>query len=213
MRLLLLAPVLLVLLVGCGSPSAANIELRKQNQQLQGKIEQLQRDLSGANAQIYALEKNATTVPVLPESRLKELITVHGLKIVKGTGPGDLNPSQPGDEGLKVFVVPTDQYAQPIKAAGSFTVDAYDLQMPQHPHIGHWVFPASTVQNYWYSFLVLYTYILPCPWTELPRHESITVHVTFHDLLTGRQFRAERVVKVQPWATTLPTTMPNTASH
>src|ERR1051326_1733139 len=79
-------------LAGCAKPNAANISLRKENQQLQSRIETLENDLRGAHATIQSLESHATTVPMLPATRLAELFVVQGLKLGPLTGQSDLDP-------------------------------------------------------------------------------------------------------------------------
>jgi hypothetical protein len=200
---------LTTLLIGCGRPNAANIAVRKQNQTLQSNVDQLQRELEGSKASILALESRATTVPVLPSEQIDKLFTTHELRFGRGTGPSDLDVSHPGEEGLKVQIAPIDQTGQPIKAAGTFKIDAFDLAQTDRPHIGHWEFSSEEAGKNFYSMLTLYTYVLPLPWQELPKHKDITLRVTFNDLLTHRTFSAEKVVTVNPAATTKPASQPS----
>src|SRR5689334_21710949 len=104
-----------VLVSACAKPNAANIQLRKENQTLRDKVDQLKRDLTGAKATIASLESHATTVPVLPSDRLDQLFTVHGLEFGRLTGEGDIDYNTPGNEGLKIYIVPTDDQRQPLK--------------------------------------------------------------------------------------------------
>jgi outer membrane murein-binding lipoprotein Lpp len=197
----------IVSLIGCSRPNTANITLRKQNQQLQSNVDQLQRDLGGAKASIKSFESRATTVPILPGEQIDKLFTTHELRFGRNTGPADLDALQPGEEGLKVQIAPVDQTGQPIKAAGTFKIDAFDLAQTDNPHIGHWEFSPDEAGKNFYSMLTLYTYVLPLPWQQLPKHKDITLRVTFDDSLTHRTFTAEKVVIVNPSATTRPATM------
>jgi hypothetical protein len=198
-----------MLVIGCSHPNVASIKVRKDNQTLHEKVTTLQRELEGSKASIRALESRATTVPVLPGTQLDQLFTTHELKFGRGTGPADLDVLQPGEEGLKVQVAPIDQTGQPIKAAGTFTIDAFDLAQTDHPHIGHWQFSPEEAGKNFYSMLTLYTYVLPLPWQELPKHKDITLRVTFNDLLTHRTFTGEKVVTVDLSAATKPTSRPS----
>src|SRR5438270_1157793 len=99
--ILLLTLVLSALLIGCGSPSAANIQLRKENQDLRDRVGQLKRELVGRDASIRAMESRSTTVPTLPADTLAQLFTTHGLSIGRLTGESDLDAMHPGNEGLK----------------------------------------------------------------------------------------------------------------
>src|SRR5947208_177685 len=103
------------MVTGCKGPSSANIELRKQNQELRSQVAELERLHAGEAAQIKSLESKATTVPVLPEEQLAKLFTVHGIQLGRLTGADE--------KGLKVYVTPTDEDGQPLKAAGSFVVE------------------------------------------------------------------------------------------
>jgi hypothetical protein len=186
-------------LTGCGHPDRANIELRKQKQALESKLEMLQRERAADAATIRSLESRATTVPVLPNERLAKLFTVHGLSLGRLTAAADLDPQKPGDEGLKVYVVPTDDDGQPLKAAGSFIVEAFDLAKSGDNRVGRWHFSADQARQNWYSLLTLYTYILPCPWqTGAPQHSQLTLRVSFTDELTHRTFTAQKILKLPP---------------
>src|SRR5215213_1344419 len=107
--LVIVAMVLTTALAACSSPSKPNIELRKQNATLRHDLETLKLERQADAATIRGLESRATTVPVLPSDRLGKLFTAHGLRLGKLTGGGDIDPSKPGDEGLQIYVVPTDQ--------------------------------------------------------------------------------------------------------
>lgn len=192
---------------GCARPSKANIELRKQKQTLEEQIQKLKRDREADAATIRGLESRAGTLPLLPQDRLARLFTVYGLQFGRLTGGADLDPKQAGDEGLKVYVVPLDETGQPLKAAGSFTVEAFDLADPRAPLIGKWIFPVEQARQNWYGLASLYTYVLTCPWQQkIPTHVELTVKVRFVDELTGRVFEAERVAKITP--STVPATAP-----
>src|SRR5947207_5440695 len=161
-------------LFGCGRPSKANVELRKQNQALQNQIADLKRQHEADLASIRNLQSSAPTVPTLPPERLEKVVTTYGLKIGRLTGGADLDPNQPGDDGLKIYVAPVDRTGEAIKAAGSFVVEAFDLAKPGDTRIGRWEFPTDQVQKYWVNFLTQTNYVLPAPWQNGPtEHPAI----------------------------------------
>jgi hypothetical protein len=184
-------------LVGCGSPSKPNIALRKQNTALQHEVEQLKLERQADAQTIRAMESRATTVPVLPNDRLSDLFTTHGLRLGKLTGGWDRDPSTPGDEGLQVYTVPTDQEGDEIKAAGTFTIDAFDLSKGGETRLGHWEFPTEQASKHWLGNALQYGFIFEVPWQTAPTSEEVTVRVTFTDELTGRQFSNQRAIKIQ----------------
>src|SRR4051812_10396551 len=67
-------------LIGCSTPNNANITLRKQIDELQTKVEDLNRRHDADQATIAGLKQGATTVPSLSDARVSELFTTHGLK-------------------------------------------------------------------------------------------------------------------------------------
>ena len=199
-----LAPVVVVTFVaiafssGCSSPDAGAIKTRKENQELRNKIAELERREQAHLAQIRALESKSTTVPSLPNQQLETLFTTHGIRFGRLTAVADLDPKQPGDEGLKIYVVPIDSQGQPIKAAGSFVVDAFDLAKGDNARIGHWEYPLNQAAQNWFGQVMLYTYVLPAPWQQQrPTGGDVTVRVTFTDALTGRKFTEQKVVKLK----------------
>jgi hypothetical protein len=182
---------------GCSGPSAANNKLRAENQNLQEKIDALEREKAADRATIESLQAKVGTIPTLPQDRLDKLFTVSGLKLGRLTGGERGDSSKSGDTGLKIEAIPLDQDGQLLKAAGSFTVDAFDLNQPGDQQIGHWAFPLETARANWHGSALLYAYILQCPFQQAPAHAELTVKVTFHDELTGREFHQQMVVKVQ----------------
>jgi hypothetical protein len=191
-----------LLLGGCGSPSQANIELRKQNQNLQNQIIDLQRQHDGDVAQIAALQAKVGAVPTLPVDRLNQLFTTHGLKLGDLTGGNSSGPNQKFDDELTVYAVPTDDDGEPIKAAGSFVIQAFDLALAGDQKIGEWSFDIDQTRKSWESLIfnspILYNYALNCPWQKPPAHSDLTVKMTFTDALTGRVFSQQKQVHVTP---------------
>ncbi len=170
-----------VLFIGCSSPNTANIDLRKQVSQLQSQIDELNRRHNADQATIAGM-KGATTVPSLSEDRLAQLFTTHDLKFGRLTGAEE--------DGLKVYVCPTDDDGQTLKAAGAFEIDAFDLAASGDTRIGQWTFDVDQARQNWYGQAMLYTYVLKCPWQHPPEHSDVTIRVTFTDALTGRKFTA-----------------------
>jgi hypothetical protein len=178
---------LLLLMIGCSHPNAANITLRKENQDLRNRITELERQNAGLTAPTTQLAQ--PIIINLSEHHFGSLFVTSNLKLGKLTGQ---------DEGvLKIYAVPLDQYGDEIKAAGSFTVDAFDLS-DSGKHIGHWTFPASDSEKNWYGSAFLHTYVLKCPWQTPPQHNQITVKITFTDELTGRIFTQQKLVTLPP---------------
>jgi hypothetical protein len=176
--------------LGCKAPSAANIQLRKENQQLRAKVTDLERRHAADTAQIRALETRTGTSPTLPQDKLSRLFTVHGIEFGRLTGIGD-------DGVLKVYIVPTDDAGQPLKAAGSFVIEAFDLANKDNSLIAHCEFNLDQARTSWFGQALLYTYVLTCSFPA-PAHPDVTLKVSFTDALTGRTFTAQKVVSAKP---------------
>jgi hypothetical protein len=180
-----------------GSPDAANIKLRKENQALTTQVEDLKKQAAANAALAHSLQASRPTVPALPTERVEKLWTTRGLKFGRLTGGADIDRSKPGHEGIKVYVAPTDQSGEEIKAAGSFTVEAFDLAKPQAPLVGTWKIDLDQARKSWSGHLMDYNYVLTLPWQErVPENPELTLKVTFFDELLQLPFSAQQRVKV-----------------
>ncbi len=207
------AALLILTASGCGSPNKVNIELRKRIAELESRSAELDRRHTADLATIDALQSRATTVPTLPNERVEALFTTHGLRFGKLTGGADLDPERPGDEGLKIFVVPIDDRGDALKAAGGFTVEAFDLSDAAEPLVGTWTFPAAEAATWWFGQGLLYEYVLTCPWqNRIPAADKLTIQVTFTDALTLRQFTEKRDVTIHPTIPVPTTTRPSASA-
>lgn len=191
---------------GCGliggPRNTANIDLRKENQALRDKVDDLERQAVADAAMIQSHQEKVGTVPTLPRERLATLFTTHGIRLGKLTGAADLDSRQRGDEGLKVYVTPSDGAGDRLKAAGSFTVEAFDLSRDDGAKIGTWTFDLEAARKAWSSVFTRYEYVLTCPWQTPPAGGSLHVVVTFVDELTQGTFRKSVDVTVEPPAST-----------
>jgi hypothetical protein len=197
-------------LCACGSPNQANIELRKEKQSLEHEIDQLKSQVAADRARIQGLESQVGTVPTLPQSRLNEMFTVHGFRIGRLTGGADLQPNNPNDGGLRVFVTPFDDDGHPIQATGTLTVEAFDLEQSEGSRIGRWVFTPEQLKRAWQSFALIHGFVVDCPWQKLPTHAEIALKITFDDALTGGRYSElyQARVHLPPRGTTQPSTSP-----
>jgi len=200
--------VILLCVPGClARPDQANIVLRKQIQSLEAQVAELQRRHEADVATIRSLEAQRGTLPTLPADRLQQLFTASGIRLGRLTGGADLDPASPGDEGIKVYVVPIDQSGDELKAAGAFDVQLFDLSKPSENLLGQWHFSVEEAQQHWYGSALQYGYVLPCPWQgRIPEHGELTLRVSFHDALTQRQFSIQKVIRVNPPRATQPAT-------
>jgi len=192
-------------IAGCSHPSEANIQLRRDKQQLEGQVAELQQQLQTARARITGIEQEKGTLPSLPQERLDRMVTVHGIKLGRLTGGDPANIANAPDEGLKIYLTPVDETGEPLKSTGTVEVDAFDLTLGTDNRIGHWSFDANAMKPRWRSLAMLRAFVLECPWQKQPAHSKLAVKVTFHDELTGRVYDQIQEVNVK-----VPTTQPTT---
>jgi hypothetical protein len=178
--------VLSLALSGCTSPSAANIALRKQVQTQQEEIERLKRQYDAVLADYHVQPGRPPTSQPISADQAQLLFTMHGVRLGK--------LSRADEKGLTLHVIPTDDDGQDLKVAGSIVVDAYDLS-DAGQRVGRWEFDAAKARSLWNGNLLRYEYVVPCPWTQPPTANELTVKVTFVDALTGRTFTTQKAIK------------------
>jgi len=187
----------LLFLTGCfGTPSQVNIELRKKIQALESQNSGLEQQNQRLRQTIAALEGSRPTTRELPAVELKNLYVAYGIKFARLTGGIDLDPKKPGDEGIRLYITPFDEQGDEIQAAGSFVVEAFDLDEPQNARIGRWEFSTAEARKLWRPMLLEVAYVLTCPWQTVPRHPNLTVRVTFTDELSRASFTIQRPITV-----------------
>jgi hypothetical protein len=206
-----LALIVSLFLTGCGHPNQANIQLRKDNQLLQKQLDDAHLQLQMQGNVLRAIQAHQPTVATLPPDRLDKLFTTHGINFGKLTGPTD--PTNHDEkQGFVVYVNPVDQSNQRLKAAGSFTVEAFDLAAKGNPRLGRWTFSRDESAKLWAGFFVFdYYYVLKCPWQQMPAHPDVLIRVAFTDELTQLTFTADDTIHVQLPPPTMPSTAPATA--
>ncbi len=198
-----------LLFAGCAKPNPVTIQLRKENQRLEKKIDSLRLQNDASLARIATLESQTTPIATLPHSRLQQLFTVHSIEIGRQTGGYKTDPDLPAHQALRIYLTPYDETGEAIKATGQLVVEAYDLAMPLDNRIGRWVFEPLHLKEAWRSLGPLHAFVLNAPWQTIPRHPDITLKVSFRDELTGRTFSAVKDIRlIPPHPTTQPTSKP-----
>jgi outer membrane murein-binding lipoprotein Lpp len=190
---------------GCGNPSKANIQLRKDKQQLEAQIAELKQQQLADRARITGFESQAGSLPTLPQDRLQKLFTVHGIKLGRLTGGDPGNGVNAPDEGIKVYLSPVDETGEEVKATGTVMVEAFDLELEGDNRIGRWTIDPIALKDRWRSLGWLQAFVLELPWQRPPQHSKIAVKVTFRDELTGRVYSVIREAQVK-----IPATQPAT---
>jgi len=161
------------------------------------ELDRAREDLNSARSQLADKQKQIETLRGLGPDRLKKLFYVQTISLGKYTGGADFD-DKPGDDGIKVFLKPIDSNGDTIKAAGSVAVQLYDLAQPEDKTlIGEYKWSVDEVAKAFSGGFIAYQFTFKCPWKSGPPvHKDITVRVEFTDYLTGKQFIAQKLCKV-----------------
>ncbi|MFH1420068.1 MAG: hypothetical protein ABII12_17475 [Planctomycetota bacterium] len=105
------------------------------------------------------------------------------------------------DEGVVAYVRLLDQDGDVIKATGGVRVRLIDLSNPEGQQlVGGLALDAAGLKPLWFGRLLTSHYTIKVPWADGAKraeHKSITVHVTFTDLLSGEVFETQKAVEVR----------------
>lgn len=180
-----------------GCPEAPSIDLRRENMRLQEEIKKKDNELAAQFATISELNKQLMTARAFKPDDLEKIFYPEKLQIDSLTG-GENYDSNPGDDGVTVYVRPIDKDGDVVKAAGDVRVELFDLARTTDNLIGRYDVPVDAARKLWYGKLGTYHYTVKCPWLHgPPQHDEITLRVTFRDYLTQRVITAQTVVKVK----------------
>jgi len=194
LALALTAVMLAGLIVGCDQvPSDVYSQLITE----QKRGCQLEQDNEVLVQQLLRQERQMETLLALGEKRLEQLYFVDGIRLGRYSGGWDLDGDGKQD-GIKVFLSPHDQYGTAIKAAGSATVQLYDLAAePNENLIAEFNWTVEELPDAWASGFMSYHYTLNCPWGDSPPgNDVVTVRVVFVDYLTGKTFCAQKACEI-----------------
>ncbi len=133
------------------------------------------------------------------DDRLKRLVHVDRIELQSLSGPYDDNRDGV-DDGMVAYLRLIDADGDTIKAAGSATVQLFDLAAPQGGQlIGGVNLGPDELRPLWYGCLFTSHYTIRVPWKERlsPGGSTVTMVVRFTDLLTGRSFETQTSGRAQ----------------
>jgi len=194
--LLGIAAALVPVALGCEGPSQ-EIPLREQLRDKNVRILELRRENLALRNKLQQQGQQLKTLLALGESRLEVIPHVATIKLGRYSGGIDTD-GKPGDDAVKVYLTPIDQYGSPIKAAGDVTIQLYDLSAePAHNLLGEYKWSAEEVMEHWAGGFITWHYRFVCPLRSgPPAQRQITVRAIFVEYLTGKTFSAQGVLKV-----------------
>jgi len=191
------ASTLLLFLAGCGigserkDPAELKAEkLRQEKAALTGDTQQLQVEIEQLQAQIRALS-------ALPQDQRGNPYELTSVRIARISNFFDKD-SDGKQEKLVVYVQPIDAEGDAVKAAGTVSVQLWNLNNPNgEALLGQWQVEPAELRKLWFNSLATTAYRLTFdrPETVGVFSEPLTIKVTFLDSLTGESFRAQQVIE------------------
>ena len=204
-------PAVLAAMFFCAA--GCNTVPRDEYNKVSAELAQSQQDIKHAKDENHRLAEQVRTqqeriesLLALGDKRLDKLYYTRSISLGAATG-GVSTEGKDGDNAVKIFIEPMDQYGSIIKAPGQVKVQLFDLAAPPDKNLlGQLDVSVDELAKLWSSGFIVYHYSFPCLFTTQPQHPDITVRVEFTDYLTGQRFSQQKVVKVQLRPTTQPAT-------
>jgi outer membrane murein-binding lipoprotein Lpp len=189
--------IFLILVTGCANPDKKETydvqieQLTQEKTQLQKQIEQSEKENDQLRQQVQVLSG-------LPEEvKLENLNQLENIKIGRYTGFFDKDEDG-RKEKLIVYIHPTDEQGNALKAAGTAEVQLWDLNKTNgQAMLGQWKVEPDELKKLWFETLVSTYYRLTFDVADIVDNlkEPLTVKVTFTDYLTGKVFNEQKVIK------------------
>ncbi len=163
-------------------------KLEQEKAGLTGDVQQYQAEIEQLRAQIRSLS-------ALPKDQSNNPYEVMTLRIAKISNFFDKD-SDGRQEKLVVYVQPVDVEGDIIKAAGTVTVQLWNLNNPNgEALLGEWQVEPAELRKLWFSsFTTGYRLTFDRPEGLELLSQPLTVKVTFTDYLTGETLQAQQVI-------------------
>ena len=182
----------LAVLVGCANKDQQLLELQTQNSELRQQLRQSQQTIETQEDNIRRQTEQISNLSRLGPERLEVLFKVERIKLGRYSDGTNLD-GKPGDDGLKVYIIPQDEAGRTVTAAGSIEIDVFDLADKSAPLLMNYSFSPAEAKKHWFSGGLANHYDITCPWKDtLPSGDEVTVRVKFTDYLTGQTFTATK---------------------
>jgi hypothetical protein len=193
-----IAAACLSLLAAPGCQSETKFDLQRKLTRLEEQLAKKDNQIAAQQVTIRECYQHLNEARQFTEEDLKKIYYPEKIEIASLSG-GDDYDGQPGDDGVTVYLRPIDRDGDAVKVAGDIRIELYDLANPPEANrIGVYEVSVDQARQLWYGKLATYHYTIRCPWQHgPPRHDEITIRVTFVDYLTQRVITAQTVCTVK----------------
>jgi hypothetical protein len=186
-----------ILLAGCGIGSARKKPLEVRAEKLQQETTDLTGKLEQCETRNARLQQQVKNLQALPPGR-EDPYKLTGIKISGYTGFYDKDDDGKREK-LVVYLEPIDEDGDIMKAAGTVSVELWNLNGPgDQALLGRWEVPPSELRKHWLAALISsYRLSFDAPVTPELLAQPLTVRVTFTDYCTGETFHRQHVIQPQ----------------
>jgi len=190
---------LLTIAAGCQTQSKKDSlddaigNLRNEKKQLTSQIQQAKKENQQLQKQIKTLAGIDTQL------KFSNLYDIQKIKIHKYTNLYDKDKDGKLEK-LIVYIQPIDAQGDIVKSPASVDVQLWDLNTESEKALlAEWHIPPQELKKLWFATLITINYRLTFDVADKIENfqEPLTVKVIFTDLLTGKVFNEQRVIKPQ----------------
>jgi len=180
----------------CQQPGT--IDLNREIDKLRTELRERDNRIAALESTVQSLNKQLASARGLTDEDLKHIYFPEQIVIGKLSGGEDYD-GEPGDDGVTVYIQPTDRTGDVLKVVGAIRVELFDLQAAEGAKlVGECIVPAEKASEHWHGQLMTYHYSIRCAWKNgPPKHDEITIRVTFVDYLSERVITAQAVRSVR----------------
>ena len=186
-----------ILVTGCSTPDEKE-SVTGQIEQLTQEKTQLQKQIEQSEEENKQLKQQLQVLSGLPkEAKLENLNLLKNIKIGRYTGFFDKDKDGTKEK-LIVYIQPTDEQGDALKAVGTAEVQLWNLNKTNgQAMLGQWKVEPEELKKLWFETLVSIYYRLTFDVADIvdSLQESPTVKVTFTDYLTGKIFKEQKAIK------------------
>ena len=191
---------LLACIAGCAGPDKA-VPSQDEIQTLTGEKAKLQKQAQQTEAENTQLQKQVEVLAALPANvKGEKLYRIEKVKVTRITNLYDKD-NDGKKEKLIVYIQPIDQDGDIIKAPGAVDVELWNLEnKAENAKLGDWQVQPDELRKLWFAAVLSTNYRLTFDVADKVTDptEPLTVKVAFTDLLTGKVFKDQYVIKPQP---------------
>lgn len=187
---------LLLFLAGCGIGTERKTPEELRAEKLQQEKASLKGDVEQHRVQIEQLRAQIRELSALKD-KPNNPYELTSLRIAKISNFFDKDRDGI-QETLVVYVQPIDAEGDVVKAAGTVSVQLWNLNNPNgQAMLGQWKVEPAELRKLWFNSLAITSYRLTFdrPETVGVFSEPLTLRVTFTDYLTGETFLAQQVIE------------------